>query len=396
MRKAVVVASIILLAICQSVFSQSIKVGAERMEVYFPFLQNKRVAIVANPTSMVGTTHLVDTLLAGGVEVRTIFCPEHGFRGEAEAGAAIANAVDRKTGLPIVSLYGKNKKPTMEQLKGIDVVVFDIQDVGARFYTYISTLHYVMEAVAESGLCLLVLDRPNPNGFYVDGPVLEPQYKSFVGMHPVPIVHGMTIGEYALMINGQHWLNDGMVCNLKVITMQHYTHDSLYHLPIAPSPNLKTPNAIYLYPSICCFEGTDVSVGRGTEMPFEVIGSPMYKCADNVSFAFVPKPIKGVSENPMHNGKQCKGMDLRGRGYEVLKTRRLELSYLRNMYNCAKHDKFFNSFFEKLMGTADLRKQIISGTADDVIRASWQPQLDEFKAIRKKYLLYSDFSEEEE
>lgn len=395
MRKTIVIVPLMLLVICQASFSQSIKVGAECMEVYFPFLQNKAVAVVANPTSRVGTTHLVDTLLARGVNVKAIFCPEHGFRGEAEAGATITNAVDSKTGLPIISLYGKNKKPTIEQLHGIDMLVFDIQDVGARFYTYISTLHYVMEAVAENGLTLVVLDRPNPNGFYVDGPVLEPQYKSFVGMHPVPIVHGMTIGEYALMINGQRWLKNGMVCKLEVIVMQNYTHDSLYNLPIAPSPNLKTTNAIYLYPSICCFEGTDVSVGRGTEMPFEVIGSPIYKCTHNTPFSFVPRPIRGVSENPMHNGKQCKGMDLRGKGYEIVKTRRIDLSYLRTMYNCAKHEKFFNSFFEKLMGTAELRKQIMSGIFDDDIRASWQPRLDEFKAIRKKYLLYPDFSDVE-
>lgn len=383
---------LLLLAMCRPLFSQSIKVGAERMDEYLPLLAGKSVAVVANPTSCVGTTHLVDTLLARGVNIKSIFCPEHGFRGQAEAGASVDNETDVRTGLPILSLYGKNKKPTPDRLKGIDIVIFDIQDVGARFYTYISTLHYVMEAVAENGLQLLVLDRPNPNGFYVDGPVLDLSYRSFVGMHPVPIVHGMTIGEYALMINSEGWLDGGINCNMTVITMQHYTHDSLYRLPIAPSPNLKTPNAIYLYPSLCCFEGTTVSVGRGTDMPFEVIGSPQYSCANGGEFSFVPKPIKGASQNPLHNGKQCKGMDLRGEGYNIIATRKLDLSYLKAMYACAGDDKFFNSFFEKLMGTAELRKQIMAGTPDEAIRASWQPQLDEFKTIRKKYLLYPDFS----
>lgn len=383
---------LLLLALCRPLFSQSIKVGAERMDEYLPLLAGKSVAVVANPTSCVGATHLVDTLLARGVNIKSIFCPEHGFRGQAEAGASVDNETDMRTGLPILSLYGKNKKPTPDRLEGIDIVIFDIQDVGARFYTYISTLHYVMEAVAENGLQLLVLDRPNPNGFYVDGPVLDLSYRSFVGMHPVPIVHGMTIGEYALMINAEGWLEGGINCNMTVITMQHYTHDSLYRLPIAPSPNLKTPNAIYLYPSLCCFEGTTVSVGRGTDMPFEVIGSPQYSCTNGGEFSFVPKPIKGASQNPLHNGKQCKGMDLRGKGQSIIASRKLDLSYLKAMYDCVGNDKFFNSFFEKLMGTAELRKQIMAGTPDEAIRASWQPQLDEFKTIRKKYLLYPDFS----
>lgn len=383
---------LLLLALCRPLFSQSIKVGAERMDEYLPLLAGKSVAVVANPTSCVGATHLVDTLLARGVNIKSIFCPEHGFRGQAEAGASVDNETDMRTGLPILSLYGKNKKPTADRLEGIDIVIFDIQDVGARFYTYISTLHYVMEAVAENGLQLLVLDRPNPNGFYVDGPVLDLSYRSFVGMHPVPIVHGMTIGEYALMINAEGWLEGGINCNMTVITMQYYTHDSLYRLPIAPSPNLKTPNAIYLYPSLCCFEGTTVSVGRGTDMPFEVIGSPQYSCTNGGEFSFVPKPIKGASQNPLHNGKQCKGMDLRGKGQSIIASRKVDLSYLKAMYACAGGDKFFNSFFEKLMGTAELRKQIMAGTPEEAIRASWQPQLDEFKTIRKKYLLYPDFS----
>lgn len=375
----------------QNSFSQSIKVAAELTEEYLPLLEGKSIGVVANPTSCVGKTHLIDTLLAKGIDVKSIFCPEHGFRGQAEAGAAINSEIDSKTGLPIISLYGKNKKPTAEQLKTIDIMVFDIQDVGARFYTYISTLHYVMEAVGESNLHLIVLDRPNPNGFYVDGPILQAEHKSFVGMHPVPIVHGLTIGEYAQMINGEAWLANGITCNLTVIKMQNYTHDSLYHLPIAPSPNLQTPNAIYLYPSICCFEGTNVSVGRGTKTPFEVVGSPTFNCNNNETYTFIPKPIKGVSENPMHNGKQCKGLDLRGKGYNIIKTKQLDLSYLITMYKYGGSSKFFNSFFEKLMGTSELRKQIENGIPENEIRASWQPQLNEYKTTRKKYLLYPDF-----
>ena len=385
--------AVVLLSVMQSLFSQPIKVGAERMEDYLSFLSGKSVGVVANPTSRVGSTHLVDTLLARDVDVKKIFCPEHGFRGQAEAGASINNEIDSKTGIPIVSLYGKNKKPSPANLKDIDVLVFDIQDVGARFYTYISTLHYVMEAAAENGKKVIVLDRPNPNGFYVDGPVLEPKYKSFVGMHPVPIVHGMTIGEYALMINGERWLANGLKCSLEVVTMNHYTHDSLYNLPVSPSPNLRTMNAIYLYPSICCFEGTSVSVGRGTNTPFEVIGTPYFRCViDGYNIAFTPKPIKGVSENPLHNGKSCIGWELIGNSYKILKTKKLDLSYLIDMYKCSKDEKFFNSFFEKLMGTGELRKQLEAGMNEDEIRKTWQPELDEFKAKRKKYLLYPDFT----
>ena len=384
--------TVVLLLMVQSLFSQSIKVGAERMEDYLSLLDGKSVGVVANPTSRVGNTHLVDTLISEGVDIKAIFCPEHGFRGQAEAGATINNEIDSKTGIPIVSLYGKNKKPSVANLANIDVLVFDIQDVGARFYTYISTLHYVMEAAAESGKRVVVLDRPNPNGFYVDGPVLKSEYKSFVGMHPVPIVHGMTIGEYALMINGEGWLANGVRCSLDVVSMNHYTHDSLYSLPVSPSPNLRTMNAIYLYPSICCFEGTSVSVGRGTKRPFELIGTPHYKCfMDGYNVAFIPKPIKGVSENPLHNGKNCIGWSLDGIGYKILATKKLNFSYLIKMYKCSSDDNFFNSFFEKLMGTDELRKQIEAGLSEDEIRNSWQPALAKFKEIRKKYLLYEDF-----
>ncbi len=371
-----------------NVEAQKTEIGAERTTAYIPLLKDKKVGIVGNQSSMVGGTHLLDTLLRSGIEVCRVFCPEHGFRGEAEAGARVSNSIDRATGIPIVSLYGANKKPLPEQLRDIDIMVFDIQDVGARFYTYISTLHYVMEACAENGVPLLVLDRPNPNGFYVDGPVLDTSLRSFVGMHPVPVVHGMTIGEYARMINGERWLKNGAQCQLTVIPMLNYTHDSLYHLPIAPSPNLQTDNAILLYPSLCFFEGTTISVGRGTTMPFEVVGCPSYS---DKSFSFVPKPIKGVSNNPLHNGKTCYGNDLQKAGAQIIKNKRLNLSFLITMYQKSDKNTFFlkNNFFEKLAGTRNLRKQIKSGMSETAIRKSWEPALTEYKQMRKKYLLYN-------
>lgn len=317
-----------------------------------------RLAVVANQTSLVGNTHLVDTLLASDVVVTKIFCPEHGFRGTAEAGAHVDNSIDSKTGIPIVSLYGKNKKPTQEQLADVDYVLFDLQDVGCRFYTYISTLHYVMEACAEAGIPLAVLDRPNPNGHYVDGPVLDTaHYRSFVGMHPVPVVYGMTIGEYARMINGEGWLKDGIKCNLGVIPMQGYKRDSVgYELPVPPSPNLRNAHAIALYPSLCLFEGTHCGVGRGTGYPFE-----------RVSYG-------------------SDTLDLRGEEAPSA----FSLRYLMEMYRRVPKGKFFqkSNFFEKLAGNGDLRKQISSGMSEEEIRATWQPALDEFKKIRVKYLIY--------
>ncbi len=317
-----------------------------------------RLAVVANQTSLVGNTHLVDTLLASDVVVTKIFCPEHGFRGTAEAGAHVDNSIDSKTGIPIVSLYGKNKKPTQEQLADVDYVLFDLQDVGCRFYTYISTLHYVMEACAEAGIPLAVLDRPNPNGHYVDGPVLDTaHYRSFVGMHPVPVVYGMTIGEYAQMINGEGWLKDGIKCNLTVVPMQGYKRDSVgYELPVPPSPNLRNAHAIALYPSLCLFEGTHCGVGRGTGYPFE-----------RVSYG-------------------SDTLDLRGEEAPAA----FSLRYLMEMYRRVPKGKFFqkSNFFEKLAGNGDLRKQISSGTSEEEIRATWQPALDEFKKIREKYLIY--------
>lgn len=335
-----------------------ITVGAERTEEYLPLLRHKKVAVVANQTSLIGHRHLVDSLLSRGVDVRKVFCPEHGFRGKAEAGALVNDSLDQQTGLPLISLYGKNKKPSQSQLADIDVVVFDLQDVGCRFYTYLSTLHYVMEACAQYGnIPVVLLDRPNPNAHYVDGPVLEPRYKSFVGMHPgVPVVYGMTIGEYAMMVNGEHWLEDGVCCALTVIQLLNYAHDSTYHLPVAPSPNLRTPQAIALYPSLCLFEGTSVSVGRGTPYPFEVIGNRQE-------------------------------MDLRN----VQVSPQFDLRYLLAMYGqCQDKSRFFlkSNFFEKLAGNGLLRQQIISGIDESSIRASWKEGIDRFLSIRLKYLLY--------
>ncbi len=369
----------------------ALRTGAECMERYLPFLEGKRVAVCGNQTSVVGKTHLVDTLLSRNVNIVKLFCPEHGFRGQAEAGATIASGKDPLTGLPVVSLYGKNKKPTAEQLQNVDIVLFDLQDVGCRFYTYISTLHYVMEAAAENGVNVIVLDRPNPNGFYVDGPVLDPQYKSFVGMHPVPVVYGMTIGEYARMINGEKWLANGVQCDLTVILLEGYTHETRYVLPVAPSPNLQTVEAVYLYPSLCFFEGTNVSVGRGTDHPFEMYGAPGMRAGD---YRFTPHAIPGVSENPPFKDVECAGFLLSEiASYEFYKLvpGELDLSYLMTAYqNCPDKASFFlkNNFFDKLAGTAQLRKQIVEGATDEEIRASWQPGLDAFKAVRAKYLLY--------
>ena len=367
----------------------ALRTGAECTERYLPLLEGKRVAMCGNQTSVVAKTHLVDTLLSRKVNVVKLFCPEHGFRGQAEAGATIASGKDPLTGLPVVSLYGKNKKPTAEQLQGVDVVLFDLQDVGCRFYTYISTLHYVMEAAAENGVKVIVLDRPNPNGFYVDGPVLEPQYKSFVGMHPVPIVYGMTIGEYARMINGEKWLANGVQCDLTVIKLEGYTHETRYALPVAPSPNLQTAEAIYLYPSLCLFEGTNVSVGRGTDHPFEMYGAPGMQSGD---YRFTPRAIPGVSENPPFKGQECRGYLLHDNAAENLNNPgRLNLSYLLTAYrNCVDQSSFFlkNNFFDKLAGTDQLRKQLVVGASEEEIRASWEPDLEKFRHIREQYLLY--------
>lgn len=370
----------------------AIRMGAEQTTLYYPILKDKRIAVCGNHTSLIGTTHLVDSLLNAGFGVVKIFCPEHGFRGEAEAGATIKSSNDSKTGLPIISLYGSNKKPTKEQMQGIDIIIFDIQDVGCRFYTYISTLHYVMEAAAENDVEVMILDRPNPNGYFVDGPVLDAKYRSFVGMHCVPVVHGMTIGEYGTMVNEEGWLANGIKCKLQVIPMENYTHNRRYSLPVAPSPNLQTDEAIYLYPSLCLFEGTDISIGRGTETPFQVFGHPAMTSGD---YHFTPHPIKGVSENPPQKGQNCRGYNLTSIAKEMMDSANsFNLNYLLTAYkNFPKSKTFFTNanFFDKLAGNSTLREQIIAGKGELEIRRSWRHDLHQFLQIRKKYLLYPDF-----
>ncbi len=363
-----------------------IKVGAERTHLYLPILNGKKVGVVTNQTGMIGKTHLVDSLLSLNVNVTKILSPEHGFRGDADAGEKINSGKDELTGLPIVSLYGNHKKPTLEDLKDVDILIFDIQDVGVRFYTYISTLHYVMEACAENKIQLIVLDRPNPNGHIVDGPVLEPEFKSFVGMHTVPILHGMTIGEYAQMINGEKWLNSKLECALTVVMCENYSHSRPYELPIPPSPNLRTPNAIKLYASLCLLEPTKVSIGRGTEFPFEVYGSP--KFPDSL-FSFTPISSYG-SKNPKLKDIQCYGFDLRN---DTQKFENFNLSYLISISNYLKNQSDWiedASFFDKLAGTRELRKQLAENKSETEIRLSWKPKLDNYKNMRKQYLLYSE------
>ncbi|MBP5473915.1 MAG: DUF1343 domain-containing protein [Bacteroidales bacterium] len=363
-------------------------VGAELVDQYIPLLEGKSVGVVANQTSMVNDEHLVDVLLENGVNLLSIFALEHGFRGVADAGATISDDRDEKTGLPIVSLYGSHRKPTPEDLKGLDVMIFDIQDVGARFYTYISSLHYVLEACAENGVSCIVLDRPNPNGFYVDGNILDTAYSSFVGMHPVPVVHGMTIGEYAQMINGEGWLKNGLECDLVVIPCQNYTHSIEYELPIKPSPNLPNQNSIYLYPSLCWFEGTNISVGRGTSFPFQVYGAP--ELPDR-GFSFTPESVAGAT-NPPFKGEKCYGVDLRNALDEGIATQpMINLEWLIDAYrNYPNKKKFFSSYFDTLAGGPSLREQIQANKTAEEIRESWKEGLEEFKKIRSKYLLYNE------
>ena len=373
--------NIIILLILSSLglHAQQLILGSERMEEIINSIDNKNLAIVGNQTSLVNDIHLVDTLLSLKQNIVSVFSPEHGFRGTEDAGAKIDNEYDSKTGLPIISLYGKNKKPTREQLKGIDIIIFDIQDVGARFYTYISTLHYVMEAAGENNIKVIVLDRPNPNGHYVDGPILEKEFKSFVGMHEVPIVHGMTIGEYAKMIVGEKWIDNN--CKLEVINMINYNRNNLYELPIKPSPNLPNSKSINLYPSLCLFEGTNVSVGRGTDKPFQHFGSPFLIF---YSYSFTPKSGPG-SKFPKHENKTCTGRNLET--YPYLSS--INLGWLIESFKqTSNQEDFFNSFFDKLAGSDKLRTQIISGLNEKEIKSSWEPGLKEFKKTREKYLLY--------
>ena len=363
-----------------SVLSYSqIKVAADRTKAYLPLLENNKIAIVGNQTSMIKNTHLVDSLISLGLDIIKVFSPEHGFRGKADAGAKIEDGIDIKTGLPIISLYGKNKKPSSKQLEKIDVLLFDIQDVGARFYTYISTLHYVMEAAGEHNIKVIILDRPNPNGHYIDGPIREDGFESFVGMHPIPIVHGMTIGEYAKMINGENWISKR--CDLTVIEMENYTHDMHYDLPIKPSPNLPNSKSINLYPSLCLFEGTNISIGRGTDYPFQHFGAPYLES----NYSFTPKSGEG-SKYPKHKNIECFGTDLRFQDNYLTD---INLNWIINSYNnCPYKEKFFTNFFDKLAGTDKLRLQIIDGKTEKEIKGSWIEGLDEFKLTRKKYLLY--------
>lgn len=382
-----------------------IETGAETLFMRnIELLKDKKVGVVANQTSISGTievhytefpkegiesfykkeyVHLVDELIWDKINIVKIFAPEHGFRGTADAGELIVDGKDTKTNLPIISLYGNNKKPKPEQLEGIDILVFDLQDVGARFYTYISSLHYVMEACAENNIPLLVLDRPNPNGSIIDGPILEKEHKSFVGMHEIPVLHGMTIGEYAKMINGEKWLKDGLQCNLTVIPCLNYSHDMKYSLPVKPSPNLPNDQSINLYASLCFFEGTNVSLGRGTEKQFQIYGSPFLPESE-FDFSFTPQPNFGAKD-PVHNGKLCFGEDLT----EIRKVHRLELKWLLKAYeNTADKTVFFNDFFTKLAGTKKLREQIEAGMTEKEIRKTWQEGLEQFKEIRGKYLIY--------
>jgi len=388
-------------------FEKYLKTGADQPEIYLSLLKDKKVGVLTNQTGIVNfdlkyedegihphdlktatinykQMHLIDFLYYNKINLKKIYAPEHGFRGTADAGELIKDGKDTKTGLPIISLYGNNKKPTKEQLAGIDVMIFDLQDVGARFYTYISSLHYLMEACAENNIPVIVLDRPNPKGATVDGPVLEMKNKSFVGMHPIPVLHGMTIGEYAQMINGEKWLKNGVQAKLTIIPVKNYNKGMQYSLPVKPSPNLPNDASINLYTSLCFFEGTNVSMGRGTEKQFQIYGSPLLK---NMDFTFTPKPNEGAKD-PVHNGVKCFGEDL-----STHKTiDGLSLEWLLKAYkNTSDKEKFFNNFFIKLAGTDQLQKQIEKGLTEKEIRSTWKTGIEDFKETRRKYLLYTDF-----
>ena len=395
--KNTVLFSVLLMCYCNSLKAQSkkeskdvasisrmklIKTGADNYTEYLPLLAGKKIGIVTNPTGILSNkTHLVDFLLDQKVALEKIFAPEHGFRGTADAGEHIVDGKDSQTGLPIISLYGENKKPKPEQLTNLDIIIFDIQDVGARFYTYISSLHYIMEACAEQKIEVIVLDRPNPNGNIIDGPTLEIKNTSFVGMHPIPLLHGMTIGEYAKMINGEKWLLNGIQCNLTVIPCLNYKREMTYSLPVKPSPNLPNDQSINLYASLCLFEGTNVSVGRGTEKQFQIYGSPFLPKS---KFKFTPKPNFG-SKDPVFKNQLCFGEDLSN----IPKVKQLELKWLLKAFNKTKEkSSFFNAFFIKLTGTQKLQEQIEANLSEVEIRKSWQKGLNDFKEMRKKYLIY--------
>jgi len=416
--KSKIILFVCLLLIMQNGYSQKrIIPGAERMDQYLPLLKGKSVAIFANQTSVVGHTLLVDTLLKRGIKVVRIFGPEHGFRGNADAGEKVGNAIDKETGIEVISLYGKHSKPTAEDLKGVDIMLFDIQDVGVRFYTFISSMQRYMEAAFENSIPLIILDRPNPNGFYVDGPVLDTKYKSFVGMQPIPIVYGLTIGEYARMIAGEKWLSDSAnekyayyqqakktvdsPFHFLIIKNENYDHNNKYILPVKPSPNLPDIQSVYLYPSTCFFEGTTLSEGRGTDKPFQVFGAP--SLPKNL-YSFTPNPTEGAKSSK-HYGQVCYGWNLSGTPAEVAHTvnKQIQLKWLLEAYRLfPDKDSFFivpksgemeHSFFDKLAGNDELWRQIKNGVSEKEIRASWEPALNNYKKIRKKYLLYKDFSD---
>ncbi|MEO7988808.1 MAG: DUF1343 domain-containing protein [Chryseolinea sp.] len=360
---------------------KKIVIGAEQLDLLLPKLKDKRVALVVNHTSLIGQTHLADTLKSRGVNIVKIFGPEHGFRGNAADGESVNDSIDFKTGIPVVSLYGKNRKPTAKQFSNVDVVIFDIQDVGARFYTYIGTMHYVMETCAETKKKLIILDRPNPNAF-VDGPMNEKPLQSFVAMHAIPIAHGLTVGELAQMINGEEWLANKVKCEVEIITLKNWQHSDDYILPVKPSPNLPNNQAVKMYPYICLFEGTVISLGRGTPFPFQVLGNPELK---DMPFQFTPQTIKGVAVNPPHENKLCYGIDLRNASIE----RKIDLKYLFEMYKAyPDKEKFFLPYFDILAGTSALKQQIKDGLTEEAIRESWKKDLEAYTEMRKKYLLY--------
>jgi uncharacterized protein YbbC (DUF1343 family) len=380
-----ILTSIAILSKCNSTKNEPIP-GADQIESYRTIIEGKSVVVVANQTSMIGSTHLIDKLLSIGINIKVIFAPEHGFRNMADAGESIENGKDIETGVPVISLYGSHLKPTARDLAGIDVVIFDIQDVGTRFYTYISTLHYLLESCAENHVKCIVLDRPNPNGFYFDGNIMDTAYKSFVGMDPVPVVHGMTVGEYARMINGEGWLKNGVKCDLTVIKCKNYSHKTLYELPVKPSPNLPNQTSVYLYPSLCFFEGTVISLGRGTSFPFQVFGNPELP---DKGFSFTPESVPGA-KNPPLLGIKCYGTDLRDAFKNKLVPKpELNLDWIIAAYrDFPRKDKFFTAYFDVLEGGPILREQIQKGMTSEQIRATWKEGLAKFSKIREKYLLY--------
>ncbi len=369
--------------------STQIITGAQQTALYLPFLRGKKAGIVTNQTGIIqrkdGThTSIVDSLLRRGVDIARIFSPEHGFRGKADAGESVENGVDKKTGLPVISLYGAHKKPKQKDYEGLDILLFDIQDVGVRFYTYISTLHYVMESAAQAGIPVIVLDRPNPNAMYIDGPVMKDELRSFVGMHPVPVLYGMSIGEYAKMINGEHWLEGGLLCDLTVIPVAHYKHSDPYILPVKPSPNLPNAKAVKLYPSLAFFEGTSISCGRGTDTPFQIFGDPDLP-PDIYTYTFIPKPMPGA-KHPKHSGKTCYGKALHNAD-----PKGIELHWLLEAYkNHPDKTHFFNQYFDLLAGDREFKEQIILGYSAGDIKKTWKPGLEKFKKIRSKYLIYKE------